>query len=158
MSISCEDAGGKSRIDLVYSGDATGTLHVKAGFGEMDLPATKELRGDGAAAITGIRADGDTTALMPGMAALDDCVAGKLTPEQQTDKDLVFMQRLSCQQSVPVGATPVPVHLSAEIAVGEADFLYVYLIRTYLEKSRIGDEPIKVESLPPPNCKLVSRD
>ena len=162
LSIQCEDASsagpgasGPSELTLSYSGEANGTLHVKAAFGELDIPATLATRGEGAAAVTGIRAFGETKALMPDKSALEDCVGANLPADQQSDNDRVFMQRLSCLQTTAIGATPVPITLSVEIATGESVGLYVYLVRTFLESSRIGSEPIKVESIPPPRCTLV---
>ena len=159
LSLACEFTGGvadaaPSQMDLTYKGDATGTLHIKAAFGEMDVPARMEKHGEGDEAMTGIRASMETTALMPDKTALEDCVAAKLSAEQQTDKDLIFMQRLSCGQRTPIGTTPVPIKISVEVAVGTKEVMIVYVVRTYLEKSRIGAEPLAIESIPPPSCKI----
>ena len=144
-----------SQMDLTYKGDASGTLHIKAPFGEIDLPARMEKHGEGDEAITGIRAFDETRALMPDKAALEDCVAAKLSAEQQTDKDLIFMQRMSCGQQTPMGTTPVPITISVEIAATPKEVMIVYVVRKYLEKSRIGTEPIAIESIPPPSCKII---
>ncbi len=160
LSLSCEfkDAAtdaAPSQMDLTYKGDASGTLHIKAPFGEMDVPARMEKHGEGDEAMTGIRAFTETTALMPDKMALEDCVAAKLSAEQLMDKDLIFVQRLSCGQQTPMGPTPVPIKLSVEIAVGVKDVMIVYVVRTFLEKSRIGAEPVAIESVPPPSCKIT---
>jgi len=48
LTVTCEDAGEKApaALTLGYEGGASGTLTVKAPFGEMSLPATKEQRED----------------------------------------------------------------------------------------------------------------
>jgi hypothetical protein len=90
-----KDAGEpQPEMTLLYEGDASGTLKVKASFGEMVLPATKEEReavdADGKSyTATGIRAFGPATVLMPDKAAIETCVKAKLKPEEAQDEDIV---------------------------------------------------------------------
>ncbi|QIG47745.1 hypothetical protein G5V57_08410 [Nordella sp. HKS 07] len=77
MSINCREHSGEAspQMTLAYEGDAKGTLTVKASFGEMILAATREEQEgeiDGQKySVIGIRAFGETSALMPDRVALD---------------------------------------------------------------------------------------
>ena len=102
-------SGAYTPMTLSYTGDATGTLVVKAVFGEMSLRADKktaeEDNGDGKkSTVTGITASGTATVTMPDKAAIEQCVASKLTPEEAKDEDLSFMRLLSCTVSAPPSA------------------------------------------------------
>ena len=162
ISLSCEvkehpnsPASEITQMQLTYKGGDSGVLHIKAAFGEMDVSAVKRSGDEGNGVITGISAFGETKALMPDQAALEDCVAAKLSTEQQADADLIFMQRMSCGQTTPIGAAAVPIKLTVAIAFDGKSFLTVQVTRTFLEKSRIGKEPIAVEMIPLPDCKIV---
>ena len=161
VSIKCEASQGwqAPAMTLVYEGSDTGTLTVKSEFGEMSLPASKELReavGDDGKkqSATGIRAAGPAKVLMPDKAAAEACAKGKLTPEESQDKDMVFTTVLGCLGQVPMGQEPIDIKASVEIAITEPPSAYVGLKRTYLEPSAMpGGEPIAVEAYP--NCTLA---
>ena len=161
VSIKCEVSQGwqAPAMTLVYEGSDTGTLTLKSEFGEMSLPASKELReavGDDGKkqSATGIRAAGPAKVLMPDKAAAEACAKGKLTPEQLQDKDIVFTTVLGCLGQVPMGQAPIDIKASVEIAITEPPSAYVGLKRTYLEPSALpGGEPIAVEAYP--NCTLA---
>ena len=160
VSIKCEASQGwqAPAMTLIYEGSETGTLTLKSEFGEMSLPASKELReavGDDGKkqSATGIRAAGPAKVLMPDKAAAEACAKGKLTPEQSQDKDIVFITILGCLGQVPMGQAPIDIKASVEIAITEPPSAYVGLKRTYLEPSTLpGGEPIAVEAYP--NCTL----
>ena len=161
ISIKCEASQGwqAPAMTLVYEGSDTGTLTLKSEFGEMSLPASKELReavgenGEKQSA-TGIRAAGLAKVLMPDKGAAEACAKGKLTPEQSQDTDIVFTTVLGCLGQAPMGQTPIDIKASVEIAITEPPSVYVGLKRTYLEPSELpGGEPIAVEAYP--NCTLV---
>ena len=64
------------------------------------------------------------------MATPEDCVAAKLSAEEQTDKDVIFVRQISGGQQTPMGTTPVPVKLSVEIAANANEVLIVCIVRT----------------------------
>jgi hypothetical protein len=153
-------------MTLAYDGDASGTLMVTGPFGEMTLPASKESRSgtvegvnDGKSYIAvGIRAAGSSVVLMPSKAAVEACVAGKLSPEDAKDADLAFMAAISCTGSAAQGANPVPVNASVEIALtsngpGQWEILTVYMKRTFVQPSTLPGGKITVES--DPRCEIV---
>jgi hypothetical protein len=89
VSFDCKQAPAlyAEAMTMVYEGDESGTLVVKAPFGEVSLPATKSERegvdenGEKITA-TGIRAFGPANVLMPDKAAIESCVTGKLNAEE----------------------------------------------------------------------------
>jgi hypothetical protein len=138
-------------MTLVYDGEAEGTLTITAPFGEMSLPATRENRqGTGEngqpLSATGIRAFGPTNVLMPDKAASEACVRGKLPPDQLADTDLVYMTVMGCAGEPPVGAEPIEINASAEIAL--APEVYVGVTRTYAEPTELAVGTIALEAYP----------
>jgi hypothetical protein len=81
-------------LEMVYDGDDLGTLKVTGSYGDMSLPAAKNVRegtdedGNKITAIN-IWGSGDMTLVMPDEAAIEACVRQKLTPEQTADSDIV---------------------------------------------------------------------
>lgn len=161
ISIKCDASEGwqAPAMTMVYEGSDKGTLTVKSSFGEMALPASKEMREevgeDGhKQSATGIRAFGPAKVIMPDKAAAEACAKGKLAPEQSQDNDIVFTTLLGCLGQVPMGQTPIDIKASAEISITEPPSVYVGLKRTYLEPSTLpGGEPVAVEAYP--NCTLA---
>jgi hypothetical protein len=125
INILCEDAGEKTpaKLTLTYEGDSSGTLTVKAPFGEMSLPATKEQREDvedgEKLTATGIRAFGPATVTMPDKAAIEACVKGKLKPDEAQDEDIVATVLGSCAQAALPSKEPIAV--KATVAIGIYD-------------------------------------
>jgi hypothetical protein len=157
-TLNCEivDPSGTSQMTLTYKGDASGKLSINGPFGAVEMPARKEKRQNGAAQMTGILANGEVKALMPDKTALDACVGGKLKPDERSDDDIIFVTRMGCWQQAPLATAPVPINLKVEIAYDGQEFVHVFFVRTYLEKSTIGNDPLTIESIPPPACKLIS--
>lgn len=98
--------GNQSEFTMVYEGTDKGTLTVKSASGDMALPASKEIKegkndAGEAYTVTGIRAFGETMAVMPDKAAIEACVKGKTSPDQLADADIVFGLALSCASTVP---------------------------------------------------------
>ncbi len=159
LTINCvEKSYGKtSDLVLVYEGSDSGTLTVKAPYGEMALPASKEERTDesSGAKVTGIRASGPATVLMPDKAAIEACVTGKLKPEEAADQDIVYTVIGSCAADAPLGKEPIKIDGYAEIAIMEPPSAYVFITRTYLESTTLAGGKIKLDTLPPPNCSLA---
>ena len=143
-------------MTIVYDGEADGTLTITAPFGEMRLPATKESR-EGAdeagqpLSATGIRAAGPATVQMPEMAAIEACTRGQLSPEFLADPDIVFMTVMGCAKEAPVGAQPIAINASAEIAL--APIVYVGVTRTYTEPTDLAVGTIAIEAYP--NCAIT---
>jgi hypothetical protein len=142
-------------MTIVYEGEAEGTLTIAAPFGEMSLPATKESR-EGTdetgqpISATGIRAAGPATVQMPDKAAIESCVKGKLPPDQLADSDIVFVTVIGCANEAPLGAEPIAINASAEIAL--APLVYVGVTRTYTEPTDLAVGTIALEAYP--NCSL----
>jgi hypothetical protein len=167
VMIKCEelDAGRPAEMTAVYSGEPSGTLKLKASFVEIELPATMETRESEADGMhlkaTGIRAFGPATVIMPDRSAIEACIASKTEPEQVGDEDIFSLLLESCRPSAPLVANPIPVKLSVEIAIMDADDVgqepdvEVYVKRTYLEKSDVPGGTFAIESFPPPRCALV---
>jgi hypothetical protein len=142
-------------MTITYEGEAEGTLTITAPFGEMSLPATKEDREATDAtgqpiSATGIRAAGPATVQMPDKAAIESCVKGKLPPDQLADSDIVFVTVMGCAQEAPLGAEPIAINASAEIAL--APLVYVGVTRTYAEPTDLAVGTIALEAYP--NCSL----
>lgn len=159
LTINCvEKSFGKtSDLTLVYEGNGSGTLKVKGSYGEMALPASKEERTDesSGAKVTGIRASGPATVLMPDKSAIEACVNGKLKPEEAADEDIVSTVLGSCAADAPIGKEPISIKGYAEIAIMEPPSAYVFVTRTYVEGTTLAGGVIKLDTLPPPNCTLV---
>ena len=140
-------------MTLVYEGEAKGTLTIAAPFGKISFPATKEVRrgtdekGKPISA-TGILGGGPATVRMPEKAAIESCVKSKLPPDQLADSDLVFMAVMHCANKAPLGAEPVRINASVEIAI--EPLVYVGLTRTYIEPTQLSVRMIKLEAYP--NC------
>jgi hypothetical protein len=157
VTIACEPnpAFNAPEMTLVYEGEAEGTLTITAPFGEMSLPATKEDR-EGTdekgqpISATGIRASGPATVQMPEKAAIESCVKGKLPPDQLADSDIVFVTVMSCASEAPLGAEPIGINASAEIAL--APLVYVGVTRTYVEPTGLAVGTIALEAYP--NCSI----
>lgn len=147
----------KPEFTLTYEGSDRGRLTLKSASEEMVLPATKTTK-DGkndsgeTYTVTGIRASGDTMALMPDKAAIEACVKGKLKPEQLTDEDIVFITALGCAAATPLGKEPVKINAFIEIAVIEPLSAQVFLTKTFVEPTSLPGGTLKIDSLPPPSC------
>jgi hypothetical protein len=159
LTINCvEKSFGKtSDLTLTYEGSDSGTLTIKAPYGEMALPANKEERTDesSGAKVTGIRASGPATVLMPDKAVIEACVKGKLKPEEAADEDIVYTVIGSCAADAPIGKEPIVIQGYAEIAIMEPPSAYVFITRTYVESTTLAGGKIKLDTLPPPNCSLA---
>ena len=154
IAFKCDErgAGEPKPLSLAYTGDAKGTLKVVGSFGEMTLPAQRQE----AEGQVGIRAEGDTTALMPDKAAMEACIAGKTKPEDKGDADLYTMSLLSCQTKVPNASTPVKVHAKFEIVMFDPSAINVFMTRRFVEASDVPDKYIEIQAMPPPNnCVTV---
>jgi hypothetical protein len=150
LVLKCEERGESATapMSMVYEGAASGTLKVTGSFGEMTLPARREDR----EGITGIRAFGNATVLMPDPSALDACIAARRAGGTAPDPDVDALSVFACSEKLPNGPTPVAVTATVEIALIEPPVAQVFLRRSYVEKSGVTGEIITLESVPPPSC------
>jgi hypothetical protein len=146
-------------LEMVYDGDDRGTLKVTGSYGDMSLPAAKNVRegtdedGNKITAIN-IWGSGDITLVMPDEAAIEACVRQKLTPEQTADSDIVFSTIFPCAASAPATAQPIPVKASIEISIFEPPSAMVNVKRTYAKGTTLPVGTITLEPLPPPSCTV----
>jgi hypothetical protein len=153
VTIACEanPAFNAPEMKVVYEGEAEGTLTITAPFGEMSLPATKEVR-EGTdekgqpISATGIRAAGPAKVQMPDKAAIESCVKGKLPPDQLTDSDIVFVTVMGCANEAPLDAERIEINASAEIAL--VPIVYVGITRSYAEPTDLAVGTIALEAFP----------
>lgn len=159
INVNCREQAGDAspRMTFVYDGDAEGTLTVKASFGEMTLPATREEQEgeiDGQKySVIGIRAFGETSALMPDQAALDQCIADRLKQNPTDDGDIRFMQVLACQEKAEQ-KTQAPVTAAVTLSISDPPAADVSVNRTYVEPSAVTGKRIALESFPA-NCVMT---
>jgi hypothetical protein len=153
ISIACEASPmfGSDAMELVYEGEAEGTLTISGTFGTMTLPATKEDRegtdeAGNPLSATGIRAFGPASVLMPEKSAVEACVRNKLPADQLADSDIVFMTTMSCTGETPVATEPVEIQASAEVAF--VPEVYVGVTRTYAEPTDLVTGTIALETYP----------
>jgi hypothetical protein len=159
LTVTCEDAGEKApaALTLGYEGGASGTLTVKAPFGEMSLPATKEQREDGEGgknlAATGIRAFGPASVIMPDKAAIEACVAQKLKLDEAQDEDIVATVLGSCAEAAAPSKEPIAIKATVETGIYDPPSADVELTRTFLEASTVAGGSLKIETTPA-NCNV----
>jgi hypothetical protein len=160
ITIACEgkEMGKPYSLNLVYESGDPSTLKVSGAYGEFTLPAGKSINeGDGPdgvkISVTNIWGSADLNLKMPDQAALEACVRKRLTPEQMTDKDIVFSTIFPCAAETPAASEPVPAKVSATVSILEGSAL-VIVKRTYVKKSDLPESEISLEPLPPPDCNV----
>jgi hypothetical protein len=159
-------ANPNTAMTITYSGDASGTLTLKGAFGDMSLPATKQIRrgsvegfnGGKEYSAIGIQGGGPATVTMPDKAAVEACVTGKPVPEGLSAEDNVFMALMQCTADAPPGKAKVPIAASVEIAfVSTAppalELMTTHMKQTYSEASTLPGGKITIES--DPRCEIV---
>lgn len=157
LKIVC-DANAELKIDgestFDYSGGASGTLKVTGFFGDMQLTATRTDQtstvGGETFNVIGIRARGPANARMPEKASMESCLAKNSKPN---DPDLVYHTNL-CQQQAPLSETALAIDADITITVIDAPLADVYITRAFKDASAATGKPIKVETLPPLQCKV----
>ena len=160
LAFTCEekDAGKPATMTITYEGEASGTVKIVGSFGEVSLPATKEVTEvevEGQKVKqTGIRAFGEAKVMMPAKAALEACISGKRQPDETDD----ILGLMACRAVVEPAESAIKADLEL-VFHGDGTDPFVYLKRTFLEKSNDylsgNGEPggfIAIESLPPPDC------
>ncbi|HET9574719.1 MAG TPA: hypothetical protein VFP29_13460, partial [Methyloceanibacter sp.] len=136
-----------------------GMLKVTGSYGDMSLPAAKNVR-EGAdedgnkITVINIWGSGDITLVMPDEAAIEACVRQTLTPEQTADSDIVFSTIFPCAASAPATTQPIPVKASVEISIFESPSAMVNVKRTYAKGTTLPGGTITLEPLPPPSCTV----
>lgn len=167
LTITCERAdvivaAWNGPMTLTYTGDAEGTLQVKAPYGEFSIPA--KLASHAMADGTGgraIKANGDASSTMPDLAALEACIAKQIEPGQETDAGSYDSARDSCLAQVPPTASPIPMTAQFDIGIfpGEPPAKYGLVIeikRKYLEKTKSPSGYTRIDSFPG-TCDLAEK-
>ncbi|WP_146140191.1 hypothetical protein [Alsobacter soli] len=155
------------RITITYVGDATGTLTVKAPYGELALPATMgrskqtapRLNNGRPYTLVSFIAGGSARVVMPDKAAVETCTRTKLKPEELADKDLASMTIVGCMAQAKWSSGPVPIEATIRVAVmetapGQHEVSGVTYIRTLTEPTSLPAGKIKIESLP--DCEVMA--
>lgn len=141
-----------------YSGGTSGTLKVAGFFGDMQLTATRTDEtskvGGETFNVIGIRARGPGNARMPEKASMERCLEKNSKPD---DADLVYYTNL-CKQQAPLSNTPVAIDAEITITVINAPLADVYITRAFKEESAVIGKSIKVETLPPLQCKVQTAE
>ncbi len=125
-------------MTFVYDGETEGTLSIKAPFGDVSLPATRQdiqmtdAKGQ-PGPVTAIQGSGRVKLQMPGKTAVEACVKGKLPADQLADKDFVSLKVMDCLAETPPGADPVEIDAWARIALSPPPDAYITFTRTYVE-------------------------
>jgi hypothetical protein len=148
-----------ANAELKIAGESTfdfsgGALKVTGFFGDMQLAATRTDQtstvGGETFNVVGIKASGPANARMPEKANMESCLAKTSKPN---DPDLVYRTNL-CQQQAPLSKTPVAIDADITITISEAPDADVYITRSFKDASPTTGKPIKVETLPPLQCKV----
>jgi hypothetical protein len=103
-----------------------------------------------------IHGSGDTKGTMPDLKAVDACAAGK---NPGNDADVYWMSALSCMETAPMSAAPVPIKATARITLllsddGKSLDPMVEMKITYLDKSASPDGTMVID-FAPKGCKIV---
>ena len=125
-------------MTFVYDGAAEGTLTITGPFGAMRLPAARhDLQMTNAQGqpgpITAIQGSARVKTQMPGKAAVEACVKGRLAPGQLSDQDMVSLKVMDCVAETPPGAEPAEIDVMTRIALSPPPDAYVTFSRTYVE-------------------------
>jgi hypothetical protein len=143
---------GESTFD--YSGGDSGALKVAGFFGDMQLTATRTIQTSTVSGetleIVGISARGPANVRMPEKASMESCLVKNSKPN---DPDLVYHTNL-CQRQAPLSKTPLAIDAEVTITIIDAPLADVYITRAFKEASATIGKPIKVETLPPLQCKV----
>ncbi len=145
-------------MTLVYEGEDSGTLKIGGSFGEMSFPAAKRSRQSVVAGetinATQIWGGAEVPLVMPDKAAIEACVKGKLSPEQVTDADVVFITIPSCAAAAPPTAQAIPVKVYAEFTYLDPETVTLVFKRTYLEKTDLPEKTLTLELSPMSRCTI----
>jgi hypothetical protein len=97
----------------------------------------------------------EITTVMPELAEVDACVAGKLPPEERKDADIYLNAALSCFGKAPTSRTPVPVRASVKLGFASGDSgARVEMTITYAARSASPDGAMSID-LMPRDCRLA---
>lgn len=102
-------------LTATYSGEATGTLNIKAQRFEFSVPAKKIDQADLPAPV--IQAYEKTTAAMPDLAALEACTKKILNPADAGDNRAYDRAVMECAKDLQPGSTPVPITAAVNISL-----------------------------------------
>jgi hypothetical protein len=167
LTVTCERADvivstWNGPMTITYTGDAEGTIQLKAPYGELAMPAklVTHPMADGTPGRV-VKAFGDTTMTMPDLAALETCIAKQIEPGQDADSGSYDMARDACLAQTPPTASPIPMTAQIDLGIfpGESPSKYGLVIeikRTYLEKTKAPNGRTHIDSFPA-KCDLVEK-
>jgi hypothetical protein len=153
-----DDGGKPYAMTMVYDGDDSGTLKISGSFGEMSMQAAKRSRhsvtqGETIDA-TQIWGGAEVPLVVPDKGAIEACVKGKLSPEQVTDPDIVFITIPSCAATAPPTAQPIPIKVYAEFTYLDPETVLPVFKRTYLENTDLPGRTLTLELMPTSQCSI----
>lgn len=149
-------------MTITYTGEADGTLQLKAPYGELTMPAklVSHAMADGTGGRA-IKAYADSSMTMPDLPTLEACVAKQIEPGQEADADMYDTARDACLAQVPLTPSPIPMTAQIDVGIfpGEPPAKYGLVIevkRTYLEKTKSPSGKTRIDSFPA-KCELVEK-
>jgi len=145
-------------LTVTYTGDATGTLSVKASGYEFSVPAKKIVQADLPAPV--IQAYDKTTAAMPDLAALEACIKKILDPADAADNRAYDGAAMTCAQDLQPGTAPMPIKAAANISLlpGKASGTMAPVVevsRYYEGKTARPGGPTRLDTFPS-GCERVA--
>ena len=146
-------------MTLDYAGEETGTLTVKAAFGEMTLPAAKKGHETQIGQGQAIDGFGMMETTMPDLAALESCIASKMAPGEDSNDDSYLNARDACLSDTPPSTAPVKVKGQVKVGLIPGDMpeevaVIVEVRRTYDAQTNGPKGTTTIESFPA-NCSIV---
>ena len=146
-------------MNVIYDDSEKGKIAIKGPHTDFSLPATLISMASADPPSNIISASGQTQAVMPDLAAVDSCVASKVSPDQKNDRDVYLITALSCIEGAPPSAGPVPIIASVKLGLmkGEATEppdTWLEGEITYTDKSAGPDGKLTIP-LFPKECKVV---
>jgi hypothetical protein len=145
-------------LTATYTGDATGTLTVKASLFEFSVPAQRIEQADLPAPV--IQAYAKTTAVMPDLATLEACIKKILDPADVDDNRAYDRAVMACAKDLQPGTAPMPITAAVNISLlpGKSPGIMAPIVevyRYYAGKSARPGGPTRLETFPD-GCKRVA--
>ncbi len=145
-------------LTATYTGDATGTLSVKASDFEFSVSAKKIEQADLPAPV--IQAYDKTAAVMPDLAALEACTKKILDPADADNNRAYDRAVMACAKELKPGTAPLPITAAVNISLlpGKAPGTMAPIVevyRYYEGKTARPGGPTRLETFPE-GCKRVA--
>ncbi len=108
-------------MNVVYDDTGQGKLVIKGPHIEMSLPASLISMASANPPSNIISASGQTRAVMPDLATVDNCVASKVSPDENNDRDTYLNTALACMEAAPPSKGPVLIVASVKVGLMKGD-------------------------------------